>query len=494
MTTTMMTTGAMTTTTERATRRRGHRPRWFRSLHARLFLAYVVVLTVATLASILVARQALVSRADERIQEALAQEAGELRRLAGGTDPQDGRPFGGRVGRIFETFLARNVPARGEVFITFIGGSPHLRSAGVEGDLLDRDPELVARWSALTGTERGRADTPIGEVEYLAVPLRRGGETRGVFVVAIQRSQELDEIAGVTVALAAVGGVLLVVGSLLAWRMSRRVVAPVQRVTRTAQAISGGDLTRRIDVAGDDEIAELAHTFNDMLDRLEAAFTTQRRFLDDAGHELRTPITIIRGQLELMGDDPEERRETLAIVMDELDRMGRLVEDVLTLAKVERPGFLAPAPVDLAALAAELGTKAAALGPRDWRVEPGAGGQAVLDRQRVTQAVMELAQNAVRHTEDGDRITIATVVREDEVELSVRDTGRGIPDAERERIFDRFARGRGTTRLEGAGLGLAIVRGIAEAHGGRVELESVDGVGTAVTMVVPRRPEGGTAE
>jgi two-component system, OmpR family, sensor kinase len=128
---------------------------------------------------------------------------------------------------------------------------------------------------------------------------------------------------------------VLLLGSLLAWRLAGRVADPVTALTRTARAISETDLSRRIPVRGRDEVAQLAATFNEMLERLERAFGSQRRFLDDAGHELRTPLTIVRGHLELLEDDPVERRETVALVMDELDRMGRIVNDLLLLAKRE---------------------------------------------------------------------------------------------------------------------------------------------------------------
>ena len=115
---------------------------------------------------------------------------------------------------------------------------------------------------------------------------------------------------------------------------------PAAALGDTARSISETDLSRRIPVTGNDEIAELARTFNAMLDRLERAFATQRAFVSDASHELRTPITIVRGHLELLGDDPEERRETVALVTDELDRMSRFVDDLLLLARAEREDFL----------------------------------------------------------------------------------------------------------------------------------------------------------
>lgn len=222
-----------------------------------------------------------------------------------------------------------------------------------------------------------------------------------------------------------------------------------------------------------------------MLDRLESAFEAQRRFLDDAGHELRTPITIVRGHLELMGDDPAERRETVALVTDELDRMARLVDDLLTLAHAERLDFLDRQPVELGDLTDELAAKAPALGERGWVVDARAEGAMVADRQRLTQAVMQLAENAVRHTSPGDEIGLGTALAGDEARLWVRDTGPGVPAGQEGRVFERFARGPDTPRGESSGLGLSIVRAIAESHGGRVELDSAQGAGATFTIVVP---------
>ncbi len=227
-----------------------------------------------------------------------------------------------------------------------------------------------------------------------------------------------------------------------------------------------------------------------MLDRLESAFAGQRRFLDDAGHELRTPITIVRGHLELMGDDPQERRETLALVTDELERMSRLVDDVLTLAKAEQPDFLDLETVDVETLSREVFAKAAALAERDWQLGAVGRGMIVADRQRLTQALVQLAQNAVQHTAEGDSIALSSSVTEGRARFSVRDWGPGVSAAERERIFERFGRGT-AARREGAGLGLAIVRAIAEAHGGGVELESRPGEGARFTLELPLDPPRG---
>jgi signal transduction histidine kinase len=224
-----------------------------------------------------------------------------------------------------------------------------------------------------------------------------------------------------------------------------------------------------------------------MLDRLESAFASQRAFVSDAGHELRTPITIIRGHLELLGDDPQERQETIELVSDELDRMTRFVEDLLTLAKAERSDFLRLEDVDLDLLTEELMAKASALAPRDWTLERIGAGTLRADRQRLTQAVMSLANNAVQHTAEGARIGLGSELHDGRARLWVSDDGPGIPLADQERIFDRFAQA-GVRRTDGTGLGLAIVRAIAEAHGGDVVLRSAPGQGSTFTLDLPTEP------
>jgi two-component system OmpR family sensor kinase len=279
-----------------------------------------------------------------------------------------------------------------------------------------------------------------------------------------------------------------VVGSILAIRLADRILVPVREVRQTAQAISESDLSQRIDVRGHDEISELAATFNDMLDRLEAAFATQRRFIDDAGHELRTPITVIQGHLDTLGDDPQERARTLALLDDELGRVRRMVDDLITLARSERPDFLRPGPVDLGDLTREVADKARGLGDRAWSVEQVADEPIWADGQRLTQALLQLCENAVRHTTAGQPIAIGSAVVGDEVTLWVRDNGPGVPMDEQARIFERFVRGRdGRRRSEGSGLGLSIVSAIAEAHGGRPRLVSPPDGGATFTITIPLR-------
>ncbi|MDP9397246.1 MAG: HAMP domain-containing histidine kinase [Actinomycetota bacterium] len=230
-----------------------------------------------------------------------------------------------------------------------------------------------------------------------------------------------------------------------------------------------------------------------MLERLEHTFASQREFLQDAGHELGTPITTVRGHLELMSDDPDQRRETLALVTDELERMGRLVDDLLMLARSQRRDFLRLEDVDVAQLVQEATDKAVALAPRAWRVDEVAEGIACADRHRLTQALVQLASNAVQHTGSGDEIGLGSRAEGRHLSLWVRDTGPGVPPSEAEHIFEHFARGRSARRRsEGAGLGLPIVRAIAEAHGGHVALHSRPGGGATFTLVLPVLKEDST--
>ena len=455
-------------------------------IRTRMLVGFVAMLAIATVASIVVARQVLQSRLHDRVDDDLSQEVNELRRIAAGNDPATGLPFGKNVGRVFRVYFSQSSPSTGEAVLTFVNGAPFLRSRPVHPTYrLDHDTRLVAHLRSLQAPERGSLDTPAGRVEYLSVPLEREGRVQGSFVV-VQFSDVLQHpFDEAFIATGVVGLAVLLIGSLLAWGVAESVLRPVRSLTQTARGISETDLTQRIEVRGHDELAGLAATFNAMLDRLERTLSSQRHFLDDAGHELRTPITIVRGHLELLEDDPQERRTTLALVMDELDRMSRMVNDLILLSKAERPDFLKLEPVDVAELTGELLIKASALGTRAWLLDARAAGVVVIDRQRLTQALVQLAQNAVEHTEDGDGISLGSAIDGVEVRFWVRDEGPGISQDDQVTIFDRFEQRGAGGHGSGSGLGLSIVRAIAEAHGGRVELRSDLGEGALFTIVVP---------
>ncbi|MGH8873973.1 MAG: sensor histidine kinase [Acidimicrobiia bacterium] len=456
-----------------------------RSTRTRILLWAIALLALSAVASVVAMRHLLLLRLDERIERQMRQEVGELRILAGGNDPQTGLPFGTDLRAVFDVYFARSISEEGEEVLGIVAGQPYKVTGGPNYPLHEL-PE-VETWSALTASVQGRADTPEGEVRYLAVPVVIESQALGAFVVANYPAGAQAEINDAVQVAALVSASVLILASLVAFAVAGRVLAPLRELSRTARSITETDMARRIPERGNDELAELARTFNAMLGRLESGFANQRAFIDDAGHELRTPITIIRGHLELAGDDPVERAETLHLVLDELDRMARIVDDLLLLAKAEQPDFVNPRPLDLAELTEELIAKARTLGNRRWEIDRADPGVVVADRHRLTQAIMNLVRNAVQHTDDGDVVAVGSAVSNGRALLWVRDSGSGVLDADRERIFQRFARGSGSARLpdEGAGLGLAIAQAILDAHGGRIELSSRPGEGATFTLILP---------
>jgi two-component system, OmpR family, sensor kinase len=459
------------------------------SIRTRLLVTVLLVLALGVGGTALVTRQVLMARVDERIANQLTQEVEELRVFAqSGLDPQTGEPFGDDVARLLTVFLQREVPVSGELMVTYLDGQPYQRTAQTVPHRVDTDPDLTARWGATRETMRGVVDTPAGPLHYLAVPVTAATGPHGVFLIGQFEEVVAGEVAQTIRVTAWAALAALLVGTVVATGLARRILVPLNRVTATAREISDTDLSRRLAAEGSDEVAELATTFNAMLDRLETAFEQQRQFIDDAGHELRTPITVIRGHLELLDvSNPEDRADTVALVLDELDRMHRMVEDLLTLARADQPDFIAPVLLDLDDLTTSIHRKALGLSTgHRWVLDEVAVGMVEADGQRVTQAMMQLAANAARHTPTGSTIAIGSAINATDLRLWVRDDGPGIDADDQARIFERFARGAGPRRTDGAGLGLAIVRVIAEAHGGDITLDSTPGHGATFTLRIPR--------
>ncbi len=466
-------------------------PGWrriFFGVRTRILVLYVVLMACSTLVSILAIREVLLVRLQKQVEKSLIHEVEEFRRLTKGRNLTTAQPFGDNVAAIFDVFLSHNTPHDDTFFITLLNGKLYKSSPKALPITLQLNATQFKHWEKLTQTEISKKLTSTDTIYYLAEPILLG-KTHGVFVVAYANKSAHQQVNQAVVVMSKVTIVVLAVASVLAWVVAGRLLDPLRLLTETAHSINESDLSRRIPVQGVDQIADLTMTFNEMLDRLQTAFASQRNFINDASHELRTPITIIRGHLELLGDDPQERRETVELVTDELDRISRFVDDLLLLAKAEQPNFLDLQIVDINSLTEELYTKARALAERDWRLENLGVGLIVADRHRLTQAMMNLAQNATQHTSDGDVITLGSDITKGNAHFWVRDTGVGIALADQKRIFERFARGsHSRRRSEGAGLGLSICSAIANAHGGRVELKSRLGEGSTFTIVIPLDP------
>lgn len=278
----------------------GWRWRPLMSARGRILGWSVLLLTAALAASTLVTHLLLIQQLNARVRAELTHEAVEFRALAARRAVP---PLAG-PGSVVALLRARTSQAVLENDVTLVGlagGKVAAASSNPTAAFLRRDPALLARWAAVSRVSHGSAQLATGQARYLAIPVRAAGDpVHGVFVAAVLTSADIATIDRVARLQLEVGVVALLLGAGLAWLAAGRVLRPVRETTDLARRITETDLAGRIPLRGRNEISELAVTFNRMLDRLETALTAQRRFLADAGHELRTPITIIQGNLDTL--------------------------------------------------------------------------------------------------------------------------------------------------------------------------------------------------
>ncbi|HEU4973742.1 MAG TPA: HAMP domain-containing sensor histidine kinase [Baekduia sp.] len=353
------------------------------------------------------------------------------------------------------------------------------------------------------------ARLPIGEtvtvepkgsgVRYrvLAEPRLFGGGTVVAAVPLADVDQTLHRLLAVE---ALVIVAILAALALLAWWLVRIGLRPLDRIGTTAGAIAAGDLSRRVEPATPrTEVGRLGIALNRMLDRLEQAFAERqasedrlRRFLADASHELRTPLTSIRGYAELFrvgaARNAADTEKAMSRIEAEAARMGVLVEDLLTLARLDEVRDVVRAPTDLARLAADAVDDARATAP-DREIDLRSSGPAVVhgDPHQLRQVLANLLRNALVHTPAGTPIEVDVRHDADGVALEVRDHGPGLPDGAGDDLFERFWRAEGGRERgrAGAGLGLAIVAGIVHAHGGEVHAAEAPGGGARFAVRLP---------
>ncbi|WP_309649777.1 ATP-binding protein [Nocardioides sp.] len=481
-------TGPTLTTTER-----GRQGGSFARISVRTRItAVIALLSTAAMAGAGILVYTLESaRIERQTSEQIDQEIAEFRRLQGGDDPETGEAFTD-VGRLLDLFLRRNVPDDDEILLAYTDAADEpSRTVNRNAEEFLTEPGYEAAVTELFdegGTEVLASDA-FGEVWVTVLPVVNE-TTQGSLVIVSFLADEHDEINQTMQTYAIVALLSLGLLVLLASTQSGRLLAPLRTLRETASDITATDLSRRIPEQGNDDITALTRTFNVMLDRLEGGFVTQRQFLDDAGHELKTPLTVLRGHLELLdASSPEDVDETRALLLEEVDRMARLVGDLILLAKTSRPDFVTTGPTDVAALTETTLSKARALGERTWVLDATAEVRADLDEQRVTQALLQLCDNAVKHTGPGDTVALGSSYDEGRVRLWVRDTGPGVPVADREQIFERFGRSVVPDGDEGFGLGLSIVRAIALAHGGSVCVEEAEPPGARFVLSLPARTD-----
>jgi signal transduction histidine kinase len=337
-----------------------------------------------------------------------------------------------------------------------------------------------------------------GDVRVLTSPVRGvNGARLGTFRAADPLASVELTRSGLRNTFLLVGIAALLMATAVAISLANFITRPLRRMARFASAVDAGDLTHRLGhTGGGEEVDVLADSFDGMLDRLEQAFTRQQDFVSDASHELRTPLTVLRGQIDLLrrtGDDPEERRRITETVLVEIDRMNRLVDDMLTLARAEQGDLLQRRPVELEDFFEDLDRDLPLLGKRHYDVSDAPPGSIDADPDRLRQVFRNLVRNAVSHTGAESHISVGAVASNGRVRFSVADDGPGIPADQIDRVFDRFHRTDQSRARDtgGSGLGLAIARAIVEAHGGRIWVESAPGVGATFRFELPGYRGGG---
>ncbi|MBI4454371.1 MAG: heavy metal sensor histidine kinase [Acidobacteria bacterium] len=280
------------------------------------------------------------------------------------------------------------------------------------------------------------------------------------------------------------------------WFLAKRSLQPVDEMARLARQLGGNNLSARLAVPPTrDEISTLAETFNEMISRLQEQFERVKQFNADVSHELRTPLTVMQGENEVALRSrlsEEEYRTVLISNLEELERMNRIVSDLLILARADAGDLeIQRTPIDLSATAADVCEQFRPLAEQSGKnLKCHAAGCATIlgDAAQLRRLVVNLVDNALKCTPGGGTIEVRTQVEGATVLLSVVDSGVGISEAEQEKIFERFYRGsRQPDKLRSAGLGLSIVRQIVHSHGGQITVKSQPGAGTAFEVTIPER-------
>jgi signal transduction histidine kinase len=381
------------------------------------------------------------------------------------------------AGRAQATDVARQLEAGRTPILEVAGSDEQLIQVITPAGAVVASSSNVAGMPAVVRLAPGQSAqvvTPLDDDEFVAVA--EGAQTsEGLRIVVVARALvEVLDTATVVTQLLIIGlPMLLVVVAITTWFAVGRALAPVDAIRREVDEISAAQLHRRVpQPAADDQIGRLAATMNRMLARLESARNSQRRFVSDASHELRSPITTIRQHAEVALAHPDRMtaKELADVVLAEQQRMQRLVEDLLLLARADEHVPFSRAPVDLDDLAFEEGRRLRST--TSLQVDTSGVGAARVqgDAEALRRVLLNLGENAARHA--SRRVAISLGTRGSEVVLTVDDDGPGIPESERARVLQRFVRlDEARSRDDGgSGLGLSIVDEVVRAHGGTITI------------------------
>jgi two-component system OmpR family sensor kinase len=468
-------------------------------IRTRLTAAIGLITAGALAATFLVVYRGTGSDLRTQIDRDLGEDAGMLIQHVGARQRSSARALSLRAQRYISS--QPSFGPSSELMVVGVNGTP---PATNEPELLGigHEPgEAASERSAEAGEPQQLRSAPdgystisladAGEVRLLTRPLITGRGRVGKVTVG----QPLDSVhvaqSGVSRTFLLAGSLALIAALAAGVAVAARTTKPLRRMAGVAGAVDAGELSTRMTATGSSEIRQLAESFNHMLDRLEGAFGQQRAFVSDASHELRTPLTAIRGQIEVLARaphaTPDEVAATAEIVTREVERMERLVEDMLLLAQTDEGLAHNPKPLEVGPLLPE--ALAGVLRGADRRLELARSpeGTVIADGDRITQVIRNLVRNAIEHTSAGGSIRVAAAASDGRLRISVEDDGPGIPPRQRDRIFARFYRAESSRDRSagGSGLGLAIARAIVEAHGGRIWVGEAPSGGARVTFELP---------
>jgi two-component system, OmpR family, sensor kinase len=453
-------------------------------LVATFVLLFAAALLVVAGITIRLTRDHLSGELDDRLTAAVDSfQSGPAQRIA---TPDD------LAGQARAWLAAEAVPNDQVVAVRTASGDVLTSTGGL--DLQGVEPSadlLMARRSKWWDVDSRRD----GAVRALTVPIVLNGQRAGTIVAAASRSPVDETLGSLQSSVAWASGIGLVLAALLALGAVRRTLGPLSRMTRDVNSIeSSGDLSRRVVQNGPaDEVGRLGAAFNHMLGTVEDGFRSQQRFVSDASHELRTPLTVARGQLELLSHELESARarEELGAAVDELDRMGRIVDDLLLLARLDEGLPLSRERVEIELVLEEALLRGTLVARRDMRsgVEPEV--YVLADPDRLLQVVTNLVTNAVEHAGEDASIRLTARRADGRGVIEVADTGPGIAPDDVPHVFERFYRGTNQDAGDGGsgtGLGLAIAASLTRAMDGEITVESKAGAGTTFVVSMPLAP------
>ena len=466
----------------------------FKSIRNRLTAWYVGLLTIAFIILGSAAYELLSYSLNQEMDNTLRSVAKVMVERAGG---EPGTFFPSEVDEIFRRFFGFSPIHRYFRMLSPLGN----REAGEAGHASETLPlskralENAARGLSTFETVQGLYQYP---VRLLTMPIMKANRLSNIIQVGIPLESLQKTLIRYLLVMAALLPAVLLVAGFGGWFLVRRALQPVDRMTKAAGRISAEHIAERVEETNaGDELDRLAKTFNRMLARLDTAFNQVRQFSANASHELQTPLTILRGELEVAlrsSRSPEEYEQTIKSALEEIDKISQLVDGMLMLSRAEA-GVLKfdRQSVDLGRLVEEVYWRLKVLAEaRSVDLLLGELASVVVngDPERLRQLLINIIENGVKYTGAGGRVTVSLTAEDHRAVLEISDTGSGIAEQEYEKIFQPFYRTHDALPEKGAGLGLSIARSITLAHHGRIEIESSPGRGSTFRIVLPvERPK-----